>query len=101
MSEAIAQGRAVQRGAAAERLQWLSKTLAGALLGFALAIALAGLFHRLAPAGPSKIQFVMWITAPLWLTALSAVYAFRDARAAWKWFAAATAAAYLALFLTQ
>lgn len=101
MSGAIAQERAVQRGAAAGRLQWLSKTLAGVFLGFALAIALAGLFHRFAPAGPSKIQFVMWITAPLWLTALSAVYAFREARAAWKWFAAANAAAYLALFLTQ
>lgn len=83
------------------RLQWLSKTLAGVLLGFGLAIALAGLFHRFAPAGPSKIQFVMWITAPLWLITLSAVYAFRDGRAAWRWFAAANAAAYLALFLTQ
>lgn len=87
--------------AAAERLQWLSKTLAGVLLGFALAVALAGLFHHIAPAGPAKVQFAMWITAPLWLTALAAVYAFRDARAAWKWFGAATAAAYLALFLTQ
>jgi hypothetical protein len=88
-------------GRAAERRQWLSKTLAGVFLGFGPAIALAGLFHRVAPAGPGKIQFVMWITAPLWLTAMFAVYAFRDARAAWIWFGAANAAAYLALFLTR
>lgn len=87
--------------AASIRLQWLSKTLAGVFLGFALAVALAGLLLRVSPDGPSKIQFVMWLTAPLWLAALCAVYAFRDAASAWKWFGAVNAAAYLALFLIQ
>lgn len=84
----------------------LSKTLAGALLGFTLAIAASALFAWLTPNGPSapnKFQFVMWLVAPVWTLILSAVYFFRNGRRAWLALAAANLvafAAYLALRLT-
>ena len=52
------------------RADWLSKSLAGSVLGFTLAIALAGLFAVAGPGGleaRNKYQFVMWLVAPIWL----------------------------------
>lgn len=66
---------------------WLSKTLAGTLLGFTLAIGCAGLFNGLAGAMPLAVrgQLAMWLTAPVWLGVLSGVYFFRSGKRAWAW----------------
>lgn len=63
------------------RADWWSKTLAGAVLGWTLAFALAGVFAWIGPGGigaPQKSQFVMWMIAPLWMIAFSVVYLFRS-----------------------
>lgn len=66
---------------------WLSKTLAGALLGFTLAIGCAGLFNWLAGGMPITVrgQLAMWLTAPVWMGVLSGVYFFRSGKRAWAW----------------
>jgi hypothetical protein len=77
------------------------KTLAGAALGLALAMALSALVAWFTPGGPTvpnKFQFVMWLVSPLWLIVLGGVYCFRDARQAWSWLGAANALAYAAYF---
>lgn len=80
---------------------WCCKVLAGAVLGFSLAVALAGIFVWVAPAGPSKFQLAMWLVAPLWLVTLSAVFLFRDGVRAWMWLGGANAAAYAVLSLCR
>ena len=67
---------------------WLSKTLAGGLLGLALALIASSLFANLGPGGldaPDKSQFNMWIVPPLWMTVFSLVYMFRSGLRAWLW----------------
>jgi len=66
---------------------WFSKTLAGTLLGFTLAIGCAGLFNWLAGGMPLSIrsQLTMWLTAPVWMGVLSGVYFFRSGKHAWAW----------------
>lgn len=70
---------------------WLSKTLAGMLLGFTLAIGCAGLFSWLASDMALSIQgqLAMWMTAPIWMGILSGVYFFRSGIRAWAWLAGA------------
>lgn len=83
-----------------ERLQsrhWFGKTMAGFVLGYALAVALSGVFALLTPGGlggEGKIQFVMWTIAPVWATVLGFVYLFRDSLRAWLWLGVATVAAF-------
>ena len=80
---------------------WWSKTLAGAVLGWTLAFALAGIFAWVGPGGisaPQKSQFVMWMIAPLWMTAFSVVYLFRSGMRAVLWLGGANLLAW-ALFL--
>lgn len=63
-----------------------SKTLAGVVLGWTLALALSGLFAWLGPGGIAardKVQFNMWLIAPLWMLILSPVYLFSSGRCAW------------------
>lgn len=82
------------------RALW-SKTLAGTLLGFALALAVSALFARYTPGGPAapnKFQFVMWLISLVWLPILGGVYLFRDARQAWRWLGGANLLAYAAYF---
>ena len=94
--------------AARVRLQsrhWFGKTVAGAVLGFALPLALSGLFAWLSPggidAGGGKAQFNMWLMAPLWAGVLSFVYLFRDSLRAWLWLGAANALAFAALWCVR
>jgi len=70
---------------------WLSKTLAGTLLGFTLAVGCSGLFSWLASDMPLSIrgQLAMWMTAPIWMGVLSGVYFFRSGKCAWAWLAGA------------
>jgi hypothetical protein len=66
---------------------WWSKTVAGTLLGFTLAIGCAGLFNGLAGGMPLTVrgQLAMWLTAPVWMGVLSGVYFFRNGKRAWAW----------------
>lgn len=62
--------------AAREEAWWL-RSLSGTVLGATLALGLAGLWAWWGPGGitaPEKVQFTMWLIAPLWMLALSAVY---------------------------
>ncbi|WP_317203439.1 hypothetical protein [Janthinobacterium sp.] len=84
------------------RADWWSKTLAGAVLGWTLALALSGLFAWLGPGGiaaPQKYQFIMWLIAPLWMIIFSLVYLFRTGLRAVFWLAAANLLAYALLFI--
>lgn len=70
------------------RPDWWSKTLAGCLPGFVIALTLTGLFAWLGPGGidaSDKVQFNMWAIAPLWMTLLGLVYLFRTGWQAWLW----------------
>ena len=94
--------------AARVRLQsrhWFGKTVAGAVLGIGLALALSGLFAWLSPGGidadGGKAQFNMWLMAPLWAGVLSFVYLFRDSLRAWLWLGAANALAFAALWCVR
>lgn len=85
------------------RTLW-SKTLAGTLLGFSLAMAISALFAWLTPGGPAglnKFQFVMWLVSPLWLLILGCVYFFRNARQAWLWLGAANLLAFTIYYLSR
>lgn len=90
-----------------QRLQsrhWFGKTMAGLVLGYALALALSGVFALLTPGGlggEGKIQFVMWTIAPVWATVLGFVFLFRDSRRAWLWLGMATALAWGLLWVLK
>ena len=73
------------------RREWLSKTLAGLLLGFTLAIACSGIFARLAStiAVPIRAQLTMWMVTPIWLGVLSGCFFFGSGKRAWLWLGAA------------
>lgn len=72
---------------------WISKTLAGLLLGLGLALGSSGLLAALLPAMPLPVsgQLVMWLVPPVWLLALSLVYFFSSGLRAWLWLGAANA----------
>lgn len=72
---------------------WLSKTLAGFVLGAVLAIACSGLFSRLNAAMPLAVrgQLAMWMVPPVWLGVLGGVYFFSSGVRAWLWLGAAGA----------
>ncbi len=77
---------------------WFGKTCAGVVLGFGLALATSGLFAWLGPGGieggAGRIQFVMWLLAPVWCAVLAFVFLFRDSLRAWLWLGAANAVAF-------
>ena len=80
---------------------WWTKTCAGAILGLTLALALSGLFAWFGPGGlaaPQKVQFVMWIIAPIWMLIFSLVYLFRTGLRALLWLAGINLIAYAILF---
>ncbi len=86
------------------RPDWWSKTLAGVILGFLLAVALAGLFAWIGPGGLSavnKIQLIMWMVAPIWLGVVSFCFLFRSGRQAWLWLGCATILAHTALLAAR
>lgn len=76
---------------------WFGKTSAGVVLGYTLSVALSGVIAGLTPGGfgggSGKIQFNMWMIAPLWASVLGFVYLFRDSLRAWLWLALANMAA--------
>ncbi|MGE8280933.1 MAG: hypothetical protein ACN6O2_10900 [Stenotrophomonas sp.] len=87
-----------------ESRHWFGKTMAGVVLGYALSVALSGVLALLTPggfAGEGKIQFNMWMIAPLWAGVLGFVYLFRDSRRAWLWLSLATVLAFAVLWLLK
>lgn len=59
---------------------WWTKSLAGLILGFTLALGLVGLFAWFGPGGidaDTKVQFNMWLITPIWLLILSFSYLFK------------------------
>lgn len=74
------------------RRDWITKTLAGLLLGFTLALVSSGLFAQLSPQLPLSIraQLSMWMVFPVWLCVLSGVYFFGSGLRAWLWLSGAT-----------
>lgn len=82
------------------RRDWVSKTLAGGLLGLALGFGVSGLFNHLNPGMPLPIrgQLAMWMVAPVWLGIFSSVYFFASGARAWLWLGAANLLTYGALF---
>tara|TARA_R110001606_G_scaffold117232_1_gene246623 strand:+ start:6568 stop:6879 length:312 start_codon:yes stop_codon:yes gene_type:complete len=73
---------------------WLGKTSAGLILGFALALSLSGLFALLWPGGlmhsSAKTQLNMWLMSPIWVVVLGSCFLFRSGFRAWLWLGGAT-----------
>jgi len=69
------------------RPDWWVKTLAGALLGFSLAILASGLLSRYMPIQPPQAgaQLAMWLVPAVWLAVLSGCFFFRSGLRAWAW----------------
>ena len=83
---------------------WWSKSLAGIVAGFTLAVAMAGLLAWAGPGGVdaiNKTQLVMWTIAPLWLTAMSLVFLFPSGVHAWAWLGGANVLAWIGVALAR
>ena len=73
---------------------WISKTLAGMVLGAAMALGCSGLFSQLSAADiPFSVrgQLAMWMVPPVWLGVLSGTYFFTNGLRAWLWLGGASA----------
>ncbi|BCN36980.1 hypothetical protein ALDI51_02990 [Alicycliphilus denitrificans] len=77
------------------RPDWVSKTLAGLLLGLSLAFTASALLMTQLRGMPLAVsgQLAMWLVPPVWLGVLSSVYFFRNGLRAWAWLLGANAAA--------
>lgn len=82
------------------RPDWISKTLAGVLLGGLLAFGASGVLSQLLQPMPLPTlgQLVMWSVAPVWLGICSGVYFFTSGLRAWLWLGAATLLTYTAWY---
>ena len=86
------------------RADWWTKTISGLVLGFTLALAISGLFAWIGPGGiaaPQKVQFVMWLIAPVWMLILSLIYLVRTGVRALTGLLIVNALAYALLFLVK
>lgn len=81
---------------------WFAKGSAGLVCGYALAIALTGLFAWFGPGslmqGSGKTQLNMWLAAPIWVTVLSTCFLFRSGVRAWAWLSLASTVAFTLQF---
>lgn len=71
---------------------WISKTLAGLLLGAVLAFGSSGLFSLLFTEISLSVrgQLAMWMAPTVWLGVLSGVYFFASGLRAWLWLGGAS-----------
>lgn len=85
------------------RRDWVSKTLAGTILGLLLALACSGLFAQLNQdmALTVKGQLAMWMVAPVWLGTLGGVYFFASGWHTWLWLGGANLLAFGTLALVR
>lgn len=74
------------------RRDWVAKTLAGSVLGLALALGASGVFSQLNAGMPLSVrgQLAMWMVPPVWLVVLGAVYFFQSGLRAWLWLGGAS-----------
>lgn len=89
---------------AARSADWLSKTLAGLILGLAIAFVCMGFYAWYGPGdihAANKSQFVMWLVSPLWLMILAAVYLFPSGKQAWTVLFVVTVLLYCGFFLLR
>jgi hypothetical protein len=81
---------------------WFGRASAGLILGYTLAIGFSGLLACFTPggieAGGGKLQFTMWMTAPVWAGVLSFCFFFRTGLRAWSWLGLANLVTYALLF---
>ena len=73
---------------------WISKTLAGMVLGATMALGCSGLFSQLSANNiPFSVrgQLAMWMVPPIWLGVLSGSYFFANGLRAWLWLGGASA----------
>ncbi|NSL54459.1 hypothetical protein [Uliginosibacterium aquaticum] len=85
------------------RRDWIAKSLAGALLGFTLAMGCSGLLI-LATAGlapGTRAQFAMWLVTPIWLGVLSGCFFFSSGLRAWLWLGGANLLVFATLLLAR
>lgn len=82
------------------RPDWISKTLAGVLLGLTLALAVSAVFSQLTAAMPlpTRGQLVMWMVPPVWLGVCGGVYFFTTGLRAWLGLGGANLLAFGLLF---
>ncbi|MCX4192555.1 hypothetical protein [Methylophaga sp. OBS1] len=82
---------------------WLSKTVAGLILGFTAALGLSGVLLLIVSEmnRSASAQLVMWLLSPMWLTLLSTVYLFRNGLRAWGWLALLNLMVYALFFLIK
>lgn len=83
---------------------WFLKISAGLLAGFPLALALTGLFAWAGPGSidtPDRVQFLMWMIAPVWLTMLALIFLFRSGWYAWGVLISLNLIAWSALHLVR
>lgn len=79
-----------------------SRSCAGALLGFTLACALAGLYAVLGPqARADDLVVAVMVMFPLWIAAWTSAYTTRSATRAWLWLGAANLVSFLLLALAR
>ncbi|AKF85309.1 hypothetical protein MFUL124B02_11180 [Myxococcus fulvus 124B02] len=85
------------------RPDWLSKTLAGVLLGLVLAFGVSGLLSlALSPMATSpRNQLVMWSVVPVWMGVLGGCFFFRTGPRAWLWLGGATVLTWGAFLLLR
>jgi hypothetical protein len=104
MSDASAEPAATRRRKPPPiRPDWVSKTLAGLLLGFSLSIIASGLLMTRLGDMPLPVsgQLAMWLVPPVWLGVLSLVYFFGSGLRAWAWLLGANAVALGVWWLLQ
>lgn len=82
------------------RRDWISKSLAGAVLGLAIALGASVLLAALTAGVPlaTRSQLAMWLVPPVWLGILSTVYFFGSGLRAWGWLGGACLALYGGLY---
>jgi hypothetical protein len=83
---------------------WLSKTLAGGVGGFGLAIAVSGLLACLTPGAldeQNKFQVAMWLVPPVWIGVMSGTFMFRTGLRAWLWLVSANTLGFAMLTLAR
>ncbi len=81
------------------RPDWWTKTLAGVLLGFSLAILASALLSRYMVIVPLQAgaQLAMWLVPVVWLAVLSSCFFFGSGLRAWAWLGGANLLALILL----
>lgn len=85
------------------RRDWIGKSLAGLVLGLALAMGVSALFTELTPTMGKSVQaqLAMWMVMPVWMAIWAGCYGFASSLRAWVWLGGASVFVYAALLLMR